>query len=395
MAFDPVPWRNDTPAARGGRIHLNNAGAALMPQSVFDAIQAHLRMELELGGYEAEDAADADITATYDSVALLLNAHARNIAVVENATVAFAQALSSFPFERGDTLLTSRNDYISNQLMYLSLAERHGVHIVRAEDAGEGGVDPQSVRDLIRTHRPRLVALTWVPTNSGLVQPAETVGALCAEENVPYLLDACQAVGQLAVDVQRLHCDFLAATARKFLRGPRGVGFLYVSDRMLESGSRPLYIDMRGADWIDDDRYVLRPDARRFENWEFAYALVLGMGAAARYACRVGIDDAGRYAAGLAVRAREKLAALPGVHVLDRGPALCAIATAEIPNVDATTIVARLREQAINTSATFREWAIIDMKQKGARTAVRISPHYYNTQRDVDIAVGAIEEFVL
>ena len=394
MAFDPIRWKNDTPAACGGRIHLNNAGAALMPQPVFEAIQAHLRLELELGGYEAGDAADAQIAATYDSVARLLNANARNVAVVENATVAFAQALSSFPFEHGDTLLTTRNDYISNQLMYLSLAERHGVHIVRAEDAPEGGVDPQSMRELIRTHRPKLVALTWVPTNSGLVQPAQEIGALCATENVPYLLDACQAVGQLAVDVQQLRCDFLAATARKFLRGPRGVGFLYVSDRMLEGGSRPLYIDMRGADWIDDDRYVVRPDARRFENWEFAYALLLGLGAAARYAERVGIDDAGRYAAGLAARVREKLGALQGVHVLDRGPALCAIATVEIPNVAATTIVARLREQAINTSATFREWAIIDMKQKGARTAVRISPHYYNTQREVDIAVAALEEFV-
>jgi selenocysteine lyase/cysteine desulfurase len=394
MPFDPAPWRNETPAARAGRIHLNNAGAALMPQPVFEAIQGHLRLELELGGYEAADAVSADIAATYESVAHLINAAARNVAVVENATVAFAQALSAFPFERGDTLLTTRNDYISNQLMYLSLAERHGVHIVRAEDAPEGGVDPQSVRELIREHRPKLIALTWVPTNSGLVQPAEEIGALCSEEDVPYLLDACQAVGQIVVDVQRLRCDFLSATARKFLRGPRGVGFLYVSDRMLESGSRPLYIDMRGADWIDDNQYVLRPDARRFENWEFAYALLLGMGAAARYAGRADISEAGRYAAGLAAHVREQLAALPGVHVLDRGPALCAIATAEVMNVDATEIVARLREQAINTSATFREWAVIDMKQKGARTAVRISPHYYNTQREVDIALGAIEEFV-
>jgi selenocysteine lyase/cysteine desulfurase len=351
-------------------------------------------LELELGGYEAGDAAEAEIAAAYVSVGRLINADAHNVAVVENATVAFAQALSSFPFEHGDTLLTTRNDYISNQLMYLSLAERHGVRIVRADDAPEGGVDPESMRDLIRTHRPRLVAMTWVPTNSGLVQPAEEIGRLCAEENVPYVLDACQAVGQLPVDVQRLRCDFLAATARKFLRGPRGVGFLYVSDRMIESGSHPLYIDMRGADWIDDDRYVLRPDARRFENWEFAYALLLGLGAAARYACRVDVDAAGRYAAGLAAHVREKLSALPGVHVLDRGPTLCAIATAEVANVDATTIVARLREQAINTSATFREWAIIDMKQKGARTAVRISPHYYNTQREADTVVAAISEFV-
>ena len=390
MSFDPTPWRNDTPAAKAGRIHLNNAGAALMPTPVFERIERHLRLELEMGGYEAADAVQDDIAATYDDVGRLIGAAARNVAVVENATAAFAQALSAFSFERGDTILTTNNDYISNQLMYLSLAERFGVRVVRAEDAPEGGVDPQSMREAIRSHRPRIVALTWVPTNSGLVQPAEAIGQLCAEEEVPYILDACQAVGQIPIDVEHLHCDFLAATARKFLRGPRGVGFLYVSDRMLESGSHPLYIDLRGADWVDDDRFALRPDARRFENWEFAYAQLLGLGEAARYAARVGVEQGGQYAASLASQTRQRLAEIPGIHVLDRGPFLCAIATAEIEGVDANDLVGRLREQAINTSATFREWAMIDMKQKGAYTAVRISPHYYNTEREIGIAVNAI-----
>lgn len=394
MSFDPARCREDTPAARAGRIHLNNAGAGLMPVPVIDAIHGHLKREIAMGGYEAADAAEADIGQAYRDVARLIGAEARTIAVVENATVAFAQALSAIAFEPGDILLTTRNDYISNQLMYLSLAERHGVRIVRAEDAPEGGVDPQSIRDHIARERPRLVAVTWVPTNSGLVQPVADIGALCAEADVPYLVDACQAVGQLPVDTAALRCDFLSATARKFLRGPRGVGFLHVSERLLQAGVRPLYIDMRGADWVDDDRFELRPDARRFENWEFAYALVLGMGAAARYALDVGIADAGRYAIELAARLRDTLAGMDGVRVLDRGPELCAIVTAEIGDVPADTVVARLREQAINTSATFREWAQLDMKDKGARTAVRFSPHYYNTTRDVDVAAEALYEFL-
>jgi selenocysteine lyase/cysteine desulfurase len=394
MDFDPTPWRADTPAARAGRIHLNNAGAALMPQPVIDAVYGHLRAEVEMGGYEAADAARYDIEAAYDGIAALIGAAPRNIAVVENATVAFGLALSAFDFAPGDIILTSRNDYISNQLMYLSLAARRGVRIVRAADAAAGGVDPDSVCTLLRAERPRLVALTWVPTNSGLIQPVTEVGAICAAEGVPFLVDACQAAGQIPIDVAALHCDYLSVTARKFLRGPRGCGFLYVSDAALGRGAAPLGIDMRGADWIDDDRYALTPDARRFENWEFAYALLLGTGAAARYAARVGIAAAGHYAAGLAAYAREKLAALPRVRVLDRGPALGAIATAEIADVAAPTVVERLREQAINTSATFREWAVLDMKDKDARTAIRISPHYYNTRREIDIAVGAIEEFV-
>lgn len=393
LDFDARPYRDETPAAVGGRIHLNNAGAALQPKPVIDAVIDYLKIESAMGGYETADAQTSDIETAYGHVAALINAQPQNIAVVENATVAFSLALSAFDFSPGDVILTTRNDYISNQLAYLSLAERRGVRVVRADNAPEGGVDPQSIREMIRRERPALVAVTWVPTNSGLVQPVEAVGRICAEAGVPYLVDACQAVGQIPIDVQALQCDFLSATARKFLRGPRGVGFLHVSDDAIAANRSPLYIDMRGAEWIDDDVYRLTPDARRFENWEFAYALLIGMGEAAKYARAVGVEAAGAYAASLARYARERLVQLPGVRVLDRGPDLCAIVTAEFERAPAPEIVAALREQAINTSATARQWAVLDMKDKRAQTAVRVSPHYYNTKRDIDIAVSAMEEF--
>jgi selenocysteine lyase/cysteine desulfurase len=394
MAFDPGPWRAETAAARAGRIHLNNAGAGLMPDPVADVVHEHIRSETMLGGYEAADAAAASIEEAYADVASLIGAGASSIAVVENATVAFSQALSAFDFRSGDVILTSRNDYISNQLTYLSLAERLGVRIVRADDASEGGVDPDSVRALIRQHHPKVVTITWVPTNSGLVQPVAEVGAICEDEGAPYIVDACQAIGQIPVDVASLRCDYLSATARKFLRGPRGVGFLYVADRAIARGDHPLFVDMRGARWIDDNEWRLVPDATRFENWEFAYALVLGMGRAAAYAANVGVEAGGRHARELAARVREELSAIDRVRVLDRGPELCAIVTAEVEGVPAQRIVASLRDEAINTSATVREWAVIDMKAKGAHSAVRISPHYYNLTRDVDIMAGAFEAIV-
>lgn len=394
MAFDPQRYRHETPAVAHGRIHLNNAGAALMPEPVIEAVKKHLQLEVQLGGYEAADAAQDDIAAAYEDVAALIGAQAHNVAVMENATVAFAQALSAFDFSEDDVILTTNNDYISNQLAYLSLARRTGVRIQRAADLPEGGVDPQSVRECIARERPALVAVTWVPTNSGLVQPVAEIGGICRAAGVPYLVDACQAVGQLEVDVAQLGCDFLSATARKFLRGPRGVGFLYVSDAMLEQQRAPLYVDMRGAHWVEADEYRLADTAARFENWEFAYSLLLGMGAAARYARQVGVAEGGGAAIELAAYAREKLAELPRVRVLDRGGALCAIVTVEVGDVPAPEVVARLREQAVNTSATARAYAVIDMDAKRAQTAVRISPHYYNTRREIDIAVWAIAEFV-
>jgi selenocysteine lyase/cysteine desulfurase len=383
-------WRQETPGCVN-RVHLNNAGAGLMPKSVVDAIVGHLSREANFGGYESADDAAESVENAYTSVAHILGAHSRNVAIVENSTVAFFQALSAFDFRPGDVIVTTRNDYISNQLAYLSLSRRHGIAIRRAADLSTGGADPQSVRELLRDPRVRLLAVTWVPTNSGLIQPVETLGEVAESAGVPYLIDACQAVGEIPVDVSRLRCDFLSATARKFLRGPRGIGFLYISDRALQRGEHPLYLDMRGAEWKTADSFQLTPDARRFENWEFAYSLVLGLGEAARYAARVGIETGGRRAQELAAAVRDKLSALPGFRVLDRGKELAAIVTVEVPGWHSTVLVQFLRTRNINTAATLRDYAVIDMDEKRAASALRISPHYYNTEAELDILIETLK----
>jgi len=380
-------WRADTPGC-SERVHLNNAGAGLMPHPVLDAMVGHLQAEARIGGYESADAVAGAIEECYASVAQLLGAQPHNIAVVENSTVAFFQALSAFDFRPGDVIATTRNDYISNQLAYLSLAKRAGVEVRRAADLPSGGADPDSMRQLLKDPKVRLLAVTWIPTNSGLIQPVEALGEIASAAGVPYLIDACQAAGELPIDVAGLRCDFLSATARKFLRGPRGLGFLYVSDRALQRGDYPLYIDMRGANWTGADTFEPVNTARRFENWESSYALVLGLGAAARYALHVGIENGGGRARTLAALLRQKLAALPGCRVLDRGRELAAIVTVEVEGWEAPDLVARLRERGINTSATLRVYAVIDMDEKKARSAVRLSPHYYNTEGEID---GAVE----
>lgn len=372
-------------------MHLNNAGAGLMPQPVLDVIAAHLQREGEIGGYEASDEAEPRFRTCYELLARLIGAAPRNIAVVENATVAFAQALQAFDFRPGDVIVTTRADYPSNQLMFLSLARRLGVAIHRAADLPEGGVDPDDVRRLAAHPRCRLVTVSWVPTNSGLVQGVANVGTVCAQLGVPYLIDACQSVGQIPIDVEALRCDFLTATARKFLRGPRGIGFLYVSDRALEQGWFPLYLDMHGADWTDPDAFRLTPDARRFENWEFAYALVLGLGEAVRYALEVGPDGYAR-ARRLAGMLRERLSALPAVRVTDRGRERCAIVTIAATGHDAGDLELRLRARGINTSSAHRTSGVIDMDEKEVTSVLRFSPHYYNTESELETAIAALKE---
>jgi selenocysteine lyase/cysteine desulfurase len=248
--------------------------------------------------------------------------------------------------------------------------------------------------ELIRKHRPRLVCVTHVPTNSGLVQDVRAIGEACRREDVLYLIDACQSLGQMPIDVSELKCDFLSASARKFLRGPRGAGFLYVSERILELRLTPLFMDMRGADWIATDRYREVADAKRFENWEFAWALVLATGEAARYASAIGIASIEQRVRALAVRLRRALSGIGGVRLLDRGRDHCAIVSVSIEGRDPRELVRALRERRINASAQIREYALIDYDDKGVTASLRLSPHYYNTEEEIDQAVDAIRQLL-
>ncbi|HWM94256.1 MAG TPA: aminotransferase class V-fold PLP-dependent enzyme [Thermoanaerobaculia bacterium] len=389
-------WRRDTPGCEG-RIHLNNAGAALMPAPVLKAIQGHLDLEAEIGGYEAADEAAGRIREVYGLLGRLIGSAPENVAIVENATVAVSQALSAFDLHPGDVLVTTRHDYTSNQLMYLSLSRRLGIEVLRAEELPEGGADPESVRRLVAHPRCRLVCLTWIPTNSGLIQAAEEVGEICEAAGVPYLVDACQALGQLPIDVARLRCDYLAATARKFLRGPRGIGFLYVSERAIARGDFPLYVDMQGAALLDEERFVLAKGAQRFENWEFPYALVLGLGEAARYALEggiAGIEETGARAVELAAEVRETVGALPGVRVADRGARLGAIATVVVPGQDPKDLVRRLHGAGVNVYWSLHGEGPRNAPEAGATPMLRISPHYYNTREEIGRAVAALGDLL-
>ncbi|WP_234325971.1 aminotransferase class V-fold PLP-dependent enzyme [Streptomyces sp. NRRL S-495] len=323
------------------------------------------------------------------------------MAFAASATHAYTKALSAIDFRPGDVILTTRNDFVSNQIAFLSLRKRHGVRIVHAPDRPDGsGVDVDAMAALMRAHRPRLVAVTHVPTNSGLVQPVAEVGRHCRELDLLYLVDACQSVGQYPVDVEEIGCDLLTATCRKFLRGPRGSGFLYVSDRALAAGYEPLHIDMHGARWVAPGHYRPVATAARFEEWEFPYATVLGCAAAVRYALRVGLEPIARRTPALAGRLREQLAAVPGVRTLDRGPAPAALVTFAIKGLvtfaikgwEAEPFKAALDARGINSALSYREFAQFDFADKDVRWCLRLSPHYYNTEDEVDAVVGAVAE---
>ena len=374
--------------------HLNNAGASLVPDPVRKVVLEHLDLEARIGGYEAEAARHSELQSVYDSVGTLIGADPQNVAITDNATGAFIQALSAVPFAPGDVVLTTRNDYVSNQIMFLSLASRFGIEVVRAPDEPAGGVNVRALEKLAHRRRPKLISVTQVPMTSGLVQPVAKIGAICREREILYLVDACQSVGQMPIDVEDIGCDFLTATSRKFLRGPRGVGFLYVSDRALELGLEPLFPDLRGADWIERDLYQPAPGAQRFENFEAPVAMVLGMGRAAQYAQDLGLEVIRERAWTLAESMRQRLAELDGVRVHDKGAERCAIVTVSTEGHHPLDLLRALRKEGINTSRAGRDAAVLDFEDKGVDQVLRISPHYYNTEEEIVTFVDALSRLM-
>ncbi|MFC9688137.1 aminotransferase class V-fold PLP-dependent enzyme [Kribbella sp. NPDC056951] len=382
--------RADTPGCEQV-IHFNNAGCGLLATPVLTTMLEHLQLEAQIGGYEASAARAAEVREFYVELAALLGGRPDNFAFASSATHAYSTALSSIAFERGDVILTTRNDFISNQIAFLSLRKRFGIELVHAPDLPEGGVDVAAMALLMKEHRPRLVAATHIPTNSGLVQPVAEIGRHCRELGLLYLVDACQSVGQYPIDVEEVGADFLTGTCRKFLRGPRGSGFLYVSDRVLAAGHEPLFIDMHGANWTAPGAYTPSRTASRFEEWEFPYATVLGCAAAVRYAREVGIEAISRRTPQLAARLRDGLDAIPGVRALDRGEQLGALVTIAVDDWQPEEFKSALDAQGINSALSFRNFAQFDFGDKNVNWCLRLSPHYYNTDEEVDQVIETVK----
>ena len=390
VGLDVERARRDTPGA-ARCAHLNNAGAALPPTQVTDAVVAHLRREAEMGGYEAAEAAADQVEGTYAAIARLIGCRVDEVAVIENATRAWDMAFYGLTFAPGDRILTARAEYASNVIAFLQVAARTGAVVEVIENDESGQLDIADLRRRLGDGGSpvKLVAITHVPTQGGLVNPAEEVGAATREAGVPFLLDACQSIGQLPVDVARIGCDVLSATGRKFLRGPRGTGFLYVRRGFLDQ-IEPPFLDLHAATWTSPDTYEIRPDTRRFENWETNYAGKIGLGVAVDYALSWGLEAIEARVTGLADRLREALTSLPGVHVHDQGQRRCGIVTFSIDGVAADRVQQQLATHRVNVSVSLVDYARLDLPHRGLPDLVRASVHYYNTDDELDRLISSL-----
>jgi cysteine desulfurase/selenocysteine lyase len=380
--------RRETPGC-ANVAHLNNAGAGLMPQPVLDAITDHLRLEAEIGGYEAAAKNGAALGRFYDSAASLINCQAQEIAFVENATRAWDMAFYSLDFKPGDRILTAKAEYASNYMAYLQVARKTGA-VVEVIDNDEHGQISIAALEAMVDDRVKLISITHVPTNGGLVNPAADVGRVARAAGVPYLLDACQSVGQMPIDVAAIGCDMLSATGRKYLRGPRGTGFLYVRGSMVDQ-LEPVFLDLHAAKWVARDRYEVAAGARRFENWESNFAGKIGLGVAMDYAQGWGLAAIRDRIFGMAHGLRARLMEIPGVSVNDLGVERCAIVSFHMVGREASMIAAAAADQAINVSVSNVASTRLDMEGRVPDDVVRASVHYYNSDEEIDRLCGVVK----
>src|SRR5437588_976606 len=345
MPFDLQRVRQDTPGCEHV-LHFNNAGSSLMPRPVLEATIAHLQLEAQIGGYEAADRVHNVIEHVYDAAAALIGCSRDEIAIIENATRAWDMAFYSIPFKPGDRILTAMAEYASNYIAFLQVTPKTGATVEVIPNDAHGQISLEALRRAI-DNRVKLIAITHVPTNGGLVNPVVEVGKVAREHGILYLVDACQSVGQMPIDVNQIGCDLLSATGRKYLRGPRGTGFLYVRNSVLERLEPPM-LALHAAEWVANDRYEIRTDARRFENWETNYAGKIGLGVAIDYAMSWSLDSIWRRIKTLAYQLRTQLSPLPGVIVRDRGITQCGIVTFSVEDMDPDEIKRELGIHNIN-----------------------------------------------
>ncbi len=373
--------RADTPAC-AEILHFNNAGASLVPDPVHHAVLEHLELERRVGGYEAAARANQRLEHLYDTAAALLNCRPTEIAFVENATRAWDMAFYAIPFRAGDRILTAQAEYASNYLAFLQMAKRHNVVIDVVPNDDDGQLSVNALAEMM-DDRVKLIAITHAPTQGGLINPAAEVGRVARRHGTLFLLDACQSVGQMPIDVTEIGCDMLSATGRKYLRGPRGTGLLYVRQDLITK-LEPPFIDLHAADWIGLNSFEIRADARRFETWESYVAGRLGLAAAIDYARNLGLPNIRARVDHIAGLLRTRLAELPGITVHDLGIDKSGIVTFTSDQETSLSIHQRMRRRGINISVSPTNYARLDLTRRGLPDLVRASVHYFNTESEVD-----------
>ncbi|MFL1494652.1 aminotransferase class V-fold PLP-dependent enzyme [Pseudomonas antarctica] len=387
--LDVQQLRDNTPGCQSGIVHFNHAGASLPSQASLDAIIDQLQREARDGPMEAGEHGAILAEKARRAAGQLLNAPTSSIAFASSGSAAWSMAFQALgPWQPGERILVGRHEWGAN-LASMQLAVQAGAQIEVIPCDETGAVCPSALASMIDANV-KLIDLTWLPANGGLINPAEAIGAVARRHAIPYFIDAGQAVGQLPVDVQALHCDVLKSAGRKHLRGPRGTALLYVRPTFLQR-LNPAQRDVFSAPWSAEG-FDLRNDARRFETSEVSYALLAGLGNALQEVNRLGVERTWERVLRLSERIREALRQIPGVSLHDLGTHHSGLIAFNLADWDAFELKRRLGLKRINIGANGVAYTPLDMRARDLMSIARISVSPLNTEQDIERLIGALRE---
>lgn len=371
--------------------YLNNAGAGELSNITLNAMIDYYQYEQKVGAYQAAKDKKDIIDMFYTNVAKLINADdVGEIAFVDNASRGWNLAIRGIELSKNDVIVTLSTEFGTNLITIYDHAMKSGASVRVIPCTDKGKVDIQLLEKVLSEYRGvKVIAISHAVAHGSIVNPVEQIGVLARKYGALYIVDACQSVGQITVDVKEIDCDVLVASGRKWLCGPRGTGFMYIRNK---TNIRPTQLDLASADLILNDDYSvtgvkIRQDAKRFEIWERNIASQIGLATAIDIILNVGLDEISRKIKCFSTEIRNAISKNPKLILIGSEESSSGIVGFITKKSDVEKSILDSFVKNGLTISTMSDWDCpLDFPKNGVKTIFRLSPHYYTNIETIELA---------
>ena len=368
-------------------INFNNAGASKNPEFVVNRIKEYLDEEVIFGGYYAAEKNKKHIINFYKNLSFLINCHESEISFVPSSTYGWNFFLDSVNLEKGDNIIIFDNEYGNN---FLSLLKKKNVEIRVSEIDTNGKICLSNLKKKI-DKKTKIICVCHIASQSGNIQNVEEICKVSKKLNnkIIFLLDACQSIGHIKIDVKKINCDVMVGSGRKYLRGPRGTGFMYIKDS-IKKNIRPSIFDSRSC--VLKKMKTILYKKNLFETFEFPPALIIGLSESLSYLNKLGIKKIEKKIKNLSIYFRKKIKKINSVTVYENPLLLSGINTISVEKKPVEKIHKYLLKKKILTSICTTSTSYHHFEKMNVKKLLRISFHHYNTRKEIDYLVEVLND---
>lgn len=375
-------------------MYFNNAGAGLMSKGTYETLTNHMEIEMNVGAYKAAAIKSDAVNNFYLLAAKLLNAGSKDeIAFIDSASRGWNLIIYGLDIKESDVIVTLSSEYGTNLLTIYDIAKRThcGIKVIQCDNEGNFSLDDV---DQALQSGGTILAVSHVAAQGSIVNPVVELGILAQKYDAIYIVDGCQAVGQIKVDVQQINCCAYVTAGRKWLRGPRGTGILYVRRN---APIRTPQIDLASADLVFDELGTVvdvkvRDDAKQFELWEKSTSSLLGLANAIQEYMDYGIDTAEQEICAKANYIRSFVVSNQHLALVGSENSSTGVVGFYIKDPKQEKKVKELIEKENFIISYVCDWDCPTFfPQNGVQYIFRISPHYYTSNDDIQAICNLIQ----